>query len=164
MADRTIGELPVASQLDDESLLVVEQQAQAKSIKGRLVKEFAQASVYRYVESAKSAAEDAAQSASSSAESAEDAAYSALKAAESAKSAEQYSGNPPIIQGGTWWTWNAAKQEYEDTGEAARGNVMFATFYIDVDTGDLFMITPDEYMGPNFLINEDGHLEVSINA
>ena len=36
MADKTIGELPVADHLDDESLLVVEQQSQARSIKGNL--------------------------------------------------------------------------------------------------------------------------------
>ena len=38
MADKTIGSLPVASQLDNDSLLVVEQQSQARSIKGELIK------------------------------------------------------------------------------------------------------------------------------
>lgn len=164
MADRTIGELPVADHLDDESLLVVEQQAQARSITGQLVKQFAQAAVQQYVESAKDAAEDAARSASDAADSAGDAAQSAREAAESAEHAEQYSGKPPMIQDGTWWIWNADTQEYEDTGEAVRGNVMFATFEVDMETGDLIMTTPDEYMGPNFLINEDGYMEVSINA
>ena len=43
MADRTIGELPVADHLDDESLLVVEQQGESRSIQGLLVRRFAEA-------------------------------------------------------------------------------------------------------------------------
>lgn len=60
MADKTIGELPVATQLDDESLLVVEQQSQARSIKGLLIKKFARESAKGHVEEAKRAAEAAA--------------------------------------------------------------------------------------------------------
>ena len=50
-----------------------------------------------------------------------------------------------------------------DTGEAARGDVMFATFAIDPETGLLTMTTPDGYTGPTFAI-VNGFLEVSINA
>ena len=57
MADRTIGELPVADHLDDDSLLVVEQQAQARSIKGALVRQFAEAATDAHVKAAKAAAE-----------------------------------------------------------------------------------------------------------
>lgn len=49
------------------------------------------------------------------------AAASASEAAASAQTAVQYSGKPPVIRTGTWWTWNAGTQAYEDTGYAARG-------------------------------------------
>lgn len=97
----------------------------------------------------------AAQSASAAAKSAKD-------AAGSAEAARQYSGKPPIIQGGHWWTWNAASQRYEDTGEAARGNLMYATFFLDPATGDLYMLTDSEYTGPEFRL-ANGNLEVVLN-
>ncbi|MBM6724998.1 MULTISPECIES: hypothetical protein [Oscillospiraceae] len=162
MADRTIGELPVADHLDDESLLVVEQQGEARSIQGLLVRRFAEAATEGAVQAAQAAAEQAEQSAQDAANSADQAAKSADEAAESAQSAQQYSGKPPRIQNGTWWIWNAGTQQYEDTGEAARGNVMYATFAVTPETGELIMTTPDEYRGPVFyLVN--GILEVAIN-
>ena len=42
------------------------------------------------------------------------------------------------------------------------GNVMYATFAIDPETGLLTMTTPDGYTGPTFAI-VNGFLEVSIN-
>ena len=102
MADKTIGELPVADHLDDESLLVVEQQSQARSIKGILIRKFARESAEGQVEEAKRAAEAAAKS--------------ATNAAGSAQTAQQYSGKPPKPQNGTWWIWNANTGKYEDTG------------------------------------------------
>ena len=164
MADKTIGSLPQATTVDDASLFVCEQQGIAMKTSGAQWKGYAQAAVQQYVSTAKTAAQNASQSAQEAAQSAMEAEQSATEAAESADKAEQYSGKPPTIIDGTWWVWNAETQEYEDTGEAARGNVMFATFYIDLDTGDLYQVTPDEYMGPEFSINENGHLEVSINA
>ena len=162
MADRTIGELPVADHLDDESLLVVEQQGEARSIQGLLVRRFAEAATEGAVQAAQAAAEQAEQSAQDAANSADQAAKSADEAAESAQSAQQYSGKPPRIRNGTWWIWNADTQQYEDTGEAARGNVMYATFAVTPETGELIMTTPDEYKGPVFyLVN--GILEVAIN-
>ena len=43
------------------------------------------------------------------------------------------------------------------------GNVMYATFDIDTDTGELVMYTPDGYTGPVFSLS-DGFLEVTISA
>lgn len=63
MADKTIGSLPVASQLDDESLLVVEQQSQARSIKGQLIRQFAESASAAQVAAAQQAATQAQQSA-----------------------------------------------------------------------------------------------------
>ncbi len=47
------------------------------------------------------------------------AAEKAAEAAQSAATAQEYSGKPPIVQGGTWWTWNAAEKVYKDTGKRA---------------------------------------------
>ena len=163
MADRTIGQLPVADHLDDESLLVVEQLGEARSIEGALIRQFAEAATDAHVKAAQEAAQQAGNSAQAAAGSAAAAGESAEDAAESAQHAEQYSGKPPQIQNGTWWIWNADTQEYEDTGEAVRGNVMYATFEIEPETGNLYMTTPDEYAGPVFFLT-DGILEVAINA
>ena len=163
MADKTIGSLPQAQTVDDASLFVCEQQGIAMKTSGAQWKGFAVQAVSQYVAPAQQAAQQAQQAATNAAQSEANAAESATEAAESAQSAQEYSGKPPIIQNDTWWTWDAGKQEYVDTGYAARGNVMYATFEIDPETGILTMTTPDEYNGPEFaLVN--GHLEVSVNA
>ena len=163
MADKTIGSLPQAQTVDDDSLFVCEQQGTAMKTTGAQWKGFATAAVSVYVVQAAQSAEEAEQSATEAAQSAEEAEQSAEDAAQSAQSAQEYSGKPPIIQNGTWWTWDAGQREYVDTGYAARGNVMYATFKIDPETGILTMTTPDEYNGPEFML-VNGHLEVSINA
>lgn len=74
--------------------------------------------------------------------------------------------HPPIVQGGTWWTWDTASGAYTDTGltaEGKDGNVLFATFAVDPATGLLSMTTPDGYAGPEFTLN-NGYLEVTVNA
>lgn len=163
MADVTIGELPVAAAMSDDALLPLEQQGEARSIKGELIKQYAQDSVQQYVEPAEQAAIQAAQSASEAAQSAGKAAASADSAAADAQTAQEYSGKPPIIQNGTWWTWDADAQQYQDTGYAARGDVMYATFAVDPATGLLTMTTPDGYSGPVFSL-KNGYLEVAING
>jgi hypothetical protein len=163
MADKQIGSLPQAQTVDDDSLFVCEQQGVAMKTTGAQWKGFAVKAVSRYVAPAQQAAAQAAQSATNAAKSEQNAAQSAEEAADSADKAEQYSGKPPIIQNDTWWTWDAETGQYVDTGESARGDVMFATFAIDPETGILTMTTPDGYSGPVFsLVN--GFLEVSINA
>ena len=43
------------------------------------------------------------------------------------------------------------------------GQLLYATFDIDDETGDLVMYTPDGYAGPQFVLNEEtGDLEVHI--
>ena len=96
MADKTIGELPVASSLNDDSLLVVEQQSQARSIRGELIASFAKSAAGADVQRAVDAANAAQQSASAAAESLasigtalEDAQGYAQEAGASAEQAEQ---------------------------------------------------------------------------
>ena len=50
-----------------------------------------------------------------------------------------------------------------DTGESAKGDVLFATFEIDPVTGILTQHTPDLYNGPTFAV-VNGHLEVTVSA
>ena len=163
MADKTIGSLPQAQSVDDTSLFVCEQQGTAMKTTGAQWKGFAVQAVSQYVQPAQQAAQQAQQAATKAAQSEQNAAESAKEAAESAETAQEYSGKPPIIQNDTWWTWDAETGEYVDTGEAARGDVMYATFEIDMDTGELFMYTPDGYTGPAFSL-ADGFLEVTISA
>ena len=170
MADKTIGSLPQAQSVDDASLFVCEQQGTAMKTTGAQWKGFAVQAVSPLVTQAQQSATQAGNSATAAADSATEAAKSAQEAAESAtgaddsaQTAQEYSGKPPIIQNDTWWTWDAEQGEYVDTGEAARGDVMYATFAIDPETGLLTMTTPDGYDGPTFMI-VNGYLEVSINA
>lgn len=62
MADKAIRELPVAPELYDDSLLVVEQQKEARSIKGELIRRFAREATADYAEQAKASAGAAAES------------------------------------------------------------------------------------------------------
>ena len=163
MADKQISSLPQAQTVDDNSLFVCEQQGTAMKTTGAQWKGFAVQAVSQYVAPAQQAAQQAQQAASNAAQSEANASQSAQKAAESAQTAQEYSGKPPIIQNDTWWTWDAETGEYVDTGEAARGDVMYATFEIDMDTGELVMYTPDGYTGPVFSLS-DGFLEVTISA
>lgn len=163
MADKTIGSLPAATTVDDDSLFVLEQQGEALKATGAQWKGFAVQAVSQYVQPAQQAAQQAQQAATNAAHSETNAAESATEAAESAQTAQEYSGKPPIIQNDTWWTWNAETGQYEDTGQSAKGDVMFSTFAIDPETGLLTMTTPDGYDGPTFMI-VNGYLEVSVNA
>ena len=72
MADKNIGSLPQAEQVNDDALLVLEQQGQAMKMTGAQIKQFARQGVDVYVTSAQNAAKNAA----SSAETAQDAAGS----------------------------------------------------------------------------------------
>lgn len=49
-----------------------------------------------------------------------------------------------------------------DTGPA--GNVLIATFDVDVPTGELIMTTPDNYDGAKFEVDDEGFLEVSVGG
>lgn len=122
MADKNIGALAAAADLYDDSLLVAEQQGAAVKVTGRQFKSFAQAAVRQYVDDAQNAANDALAAVGQVGTAVEDTQANAAAAAASAQKAQQYSGKPPVIQSGTWWTWDADSQSYRDTGEAARGS------------------------------------------
>ena len=99
-------------------------------------------------------------------QSATEAAGSAKTSREAANRAELAAIHQPYpnAETGTWWAWDAEMGAYVDTGEAYKGNVMYATFDIDPATGILSMTIPDGYTGPMFTVNDEGYLEVSISA
>lgn len=93
MADRTVGSLPLAPDLYDDSLLVIEQQGAARSISGAQLKKYAREGVASYVEDAQAAAKDAQEAAKSvgssvaEAKKSEEAAKTAQTGAETARKA-----------------------------------------------------------------------------
>lgn len=114
MADKTIGSLPAAPDLYDDSLLAVEQQGQAVKLTGAQIKGFARQGVSQYVQAAQDAASEALEAVGKVGDSVE-------QAQTAAQTAQEYSGKPPVIQDGTWWTWNAEAKAYQDTGKPAQG-------------------------------------------
>ena len=104
MADKTIGELPVASEVYDDSLLVMEQQGEARSIKGELLKKYARKATAAYVEDAKKSAEEGKRYRDA--------------AAESAQAAVDVALHPPVLkdENDHWWIWDAELDDYKDSG------------------------------------------------
>jgi len=78
--------------------------------------------------------------------------------------AMRYSNNPPVIRNGTWWTWDENSKSYKDTGEKPSGTILYATFSINPNTGQLIMYAPADYEGPAFSINNNGSLVVTVNG
>lgn len=103
-------------------------------------------------ESAAKASEEAAE------DSADSAGKDARVAEESARTAKEYSGNPPIIQNATWWTWDAEAQTYVDTGETASAVAVEANglWGVDVVEDDLVLFYTGNEAPP--LAVEDGEL------
>lgn len=67
------------------------------------------------------------------------------------------------IVNGEWWHWNETKYEYENTGETAKGNVLYASLEIDPNTGVLYQVVDEDYKGAEFIV-EDGILYSTINT
>ncbi len=80
---------------------------------------------------------------------------------------------PHIGENGHWFvgevdTGVEAQGEQGEQGiqgeKGEKGNINYATFELSVEDGCLHMYTTDEYTGPQFVISEDGDLEVVING
>lgn len=102
------------------------------------------------------AAQGSASNAASSASSASNAATTATEQAQTAQSAADIAAQKaeeasaaatrqPIVQDGTWWTWDAATGAYADTGYAAQG-----------PKGDIGATGPQGPMGPQGIQGETG--------
>lgn len=81
-----VGDLPLAPDIYDDTLIPVEQNGEAKHMTGAQWK-----------------------------------AYGVAAAKEEADRAAEASTHQPIIQNGTWWTWNLETDQYVDTGTSAQG-------------------------------------------
>lgn len=97
MADSTIGDLTRATEVQDDSLLVMEQQGQSRSVTGALVKQYAVAAAKEQADAAKADAD---------------------RAADKAKDAADVALHPPILKDGSdhWWTWSAEANDYVESG------------------------------------------------
>lgn len=102
MADKTIGSLPEATELDSESLMVTEQLGEARRVTGELLAEYAKAAAQEEAEKAETYAQNAAESAQTAEAKAQEAQHVATK--------------PPYIQGENWWVWNEESGSYVDSG------------------------------------------------
>ena len=190
MADKTIGSLPQAQTVDDASLFVCEQQGVAMKTTGAQWKGFAVQAVSQYVQPAQQAAQQAQQAAQQATQAVsqigtavEDTQANAQAAQEAKEAAETAQGKAEDAQEAIENLSVSAETlppDQEATVEKTvspggvvslafgipqgkTGNVMYATFSIDPETGLLTMITPDGYTGPTFAI-VNGFLEVSVNA
>lgn len=97
---KAITDLPVASAMGDDDLLVVSQNATTSSIKGELIKGYAQNAVASQVTAAQTAATQASQSATQ-AETARQGAAAAQTAAESAQDAAETARDQSVAAAGT---------------------------------------------------------------
>ncbi len=87
----------------------------------------------------------------------------ANSATEAAARANEISDHRDKIVDGEWWHWNESTGMYENTGETAKGNVLYASLEIEPETGILYQIVDDEYKGAEFEV-ENGILYSTINA
>ena len=121
MADKTIGELPEALEVQDDSLLVMEQQGEARCVRGERIKKYAREGAQEQAKVAKGHAEAAQKSQEAAAESARDAMSLAL--------------HPPILKDGSdhWWTWSTEAGDYVESGIDAGVSL---TVYPETITGE----------------------------
>lgn len=91
----------------------------------------------------------------------------AQNANDEADRVKQFADNPPKIvdvDGVRYWAfWDEATQQYVTSENRADGVPLYASFYVDPETMDLFAVYPEGYGdGPTFSLN-NGDLSVTIN-
>lgn len=89
MADRTIGSLPAAASIEDDSLLVAEQQGEAAHFTGKQLKDYAKSGLDALVAQAQTAADAAEKAATDAEAAAKTAAEQAAAVTDDAKAAAQ---------------------------------------------------------------------------
>lgn len=113
---KAITDLPIASAMGDDDLLVVSQNATTSSIKGELIKGYAQNAVASQVTAAQTAANQAGQSATQ-AEAARQGAAAAQTAAENAQDAAETARDQSVAAAGT--IGDAVEQAQTAAGQAS---------------------------------------------
>lgn len=123
MADKTIGELPASSGLDDSALLPVWQNNQTQSITGAQVRSFAEASaegvVDQYVTEAQGYAQAAANSAAEAAESVAEIGGSVSQAQSAAQTAQTASTSAESAKTAAQTAQSAAETAQQDAEASA---------------------------------------------
>lgn len=135
MADKTIGDLTQAESISSEDLFVLQQNGEAKKLKGARLVKYAQDAVGEQVTAAAGSATDAENAAQNAAQSAQAARQSATSAASSAsdaeacktaaedaqKGAEAAIGKTSYIgDNGNWYKWDAMSGAFVDSGISAQ--------------------------------------------
>ena len=134
MADKAISDLTQALQITNEDMFVLEQNGEAKKLKGARLVKYAQDAVGEQVTAATEAAGNAAtqaeasrQAAAQSQQAAEDAGQSATSAASSKVAAEDAQRGAEAAVGktsyigdnGNWYEWDATSGTFVDSGVSA---------------------------------------------
>lgn len=112
MADKTIGALPAAASIEDDSLLVAEQQGEAVHFTGKQLKDYAKAGLDALVAQAQTAAEAADKAATDAETAAKTAAEKAAAVTDDAEAAAQAAKTATEAQ--------AAAQTAREAAEAAK--------------------------------------------
>lgn len=97
---------------------------------------------------------------------------SAKTAAQQAASlANEVAANPTKVGEDNYvYVYNQETKAYEKTDiyvkgdKGDKGNTLYASFEIDLASGQLIQTTPDEYSGPTFELNQSGELIAIING
>lgn len=136
MADKTtgdlqavpVGDLPLAPDIYDDTLIPVEQNGEAKSMTGAQWKAYGVAAAKNEADRAESAKADtqtmkeAAEKAKSDIEALAQTVASDKTAAQDAKTAAESAAlTYPKIENGTWWVWDVSSGRYLNTGVNAQG-------------------------------------------
>lgn len=122
---KAITDLPVASAMGDDDLLVVSQNATTSSIKGELIKGYAQNAVASQVTAAQTAATQATQSATQ-AEAARQGAAVAQTAAENAQDAAETARDQSVAAAGTIWGSVEQAQDAASQASSAKDDAVSA--------------------------------------
>lgn len=158
MADKNIGALPAAPDLYDDSLLVAEQQGAAVKITGKQWKGYAQKAVAQYSDAARL---DAEKTAADRIAIENMTVSSATLSPGSAATVQKSTVNGVVNL--TFGIPAGQKGEKGDEGkkgdtgpqgpQGPAGNLMYASFFLDPDSGSLLMLSDQNYAGPSFRLS-----------
>lgn len=73
--------------------------------------------------------------------------------------AKELADHPTIMgDNGNWWKWDSELKEYVDTGDLAKGGVLYPSFEIEEETMELIMTYQDDIAADQFELDAEGCL------
>lgn len=73
--------------------------------------------------------------------------------------AKELADHPTIMgENGNWWKWDSELKKYVDTGDLAKGGVLYPSFEIEEETMELIMTYQDDIAVDQFEIDTEGCL------